>query len=89
VAEVVGKVSEGAATTAVDLLSGGKIDLVVNTPRGRGPRADGDYIRSAAALHNVPCLTTVAAALAAAEGMADRARHPLVVRSLQEYQGRA
>jgi carbamoyl-phosphate synthase large subunit len=86
---VVGKVSEGAPTTAVDLLSAGKIDLVVNTPRGRGPRADGDYIRSAAAAHGVPCLTTVSAALAAAEGMADRARHPLEVRSLQEHQGRA
>jgi carbamoyl-phosphate synthase large subunit len=89
VAEVVGKVSEGSTTTAVDLLGGGKIDLVVNTPRGRGPRADGDYIRSAAAHHGVPCLTTVAAALAAAEGMADRARHPLEVRSLQEHQGQS
>jgi carbamoyl-phosphate synthase large subunit len=89
VAEVVGKVAEGSPTTAVDLLSGGKIDLVVNTPRGRGPRADGDYIRAAAAQHGVPCLTTVAAARAAAEGIADRARHPLEVRSLQEHQGRA
>jgi len=87
VSEVVGKVSEGSSSTAVDLLGGGKIDLVVNTPRGRGPRADGDYIRSAAAAHGVPCLTTVAAALAAAEGMADRARHPLEVRSLQELVG--
>ena len=89
VAEVVGKVSEGSTTTALDLLAGGKIDLVVNTPRGRGPRADGDYVRAAAAAHGVPCLTTVAAALAAAEGMADRARHPLEVRSLQEHQGRS
>jgi hypothetical protein len=39
-------------------------------------------------MHGVPCLTTVAAARAAAEGMADRARHPLEVRSLQEHQGR-
>ena len=85
VAEVVGKVSEGSTSTAVDLLGGGKIDLVVNTPRGRGPRADGDYIRSAAAHHGVPCLTTVAAALAAANGMADWAARPLSVRSLQEF----
>jgi hypothetical protein len=34
----------------------------------------------------VACLTTVAAARAAAAGIADRARHPFVVRSLQEYQ---
>jgi carbamoyl-phosphate synthase large subunit len=92
VAEVVAKVSEageGSSTTALDLLNAGKVDLVVNTPRGRGPRADGDYIRAAAAQHGVPCLTTVAAAKAAAEGMADRARHPFEVRSLQEHQGRA
>ncbi|MBW3573236.1 MAG: hypothetical protein KY450_00005, partial [Actinobacteria bacterium] len=63
----------------------GKVALVVNTPRGRGPRADGDYIRSAAAVHRVPCLTTVAAALAAANGMADWAEYPLAVRSLQEW----
>ncbi|CAN5632455.1 carbamoyl-phosphate synthase large subunit [soil metagenome] len=82
---VVGKVSEGAATTAVDLLASGKVALVGNTPWGRGPRVEGDYIRSAAAVHNVPCLTTVAAALAATEGMADWARHRLSVRSLQEW----
>jgi hypothetical protein len=33
----------------------------------------------------VPCLTTVAAALAAANGMADWAGHDLAVRSLQEW----
>ncbi len=63
----------------------GKVDLVVNTPRGRGPRADGAYIRRAANQHRVACLTTVAAARAAAAGIADRAASPLQVRSLQEY----
>ena len=33
----------------------------------------------------VPCLTTVAAARAAAAGIADWIKHPLSVRSLQEY----
>ena len=61
------------------------MQLVVNTPRGRGPRADGAYIRNAASVHKVPCLTTVAAARAAAGGMGDWAEHPLRVRSLQEY----
>ncbi|HVL04601.1 MAG TPA: carbamoyl-phosphate synthase large subunit [Acidimicrobiales bacterium] len=88
VAEVVDKVGEpsnGHRRTAVDLIGNGEIDLVVNTPRGRGPRADGGYIRLAAGVHNVPCLTTAAAALAAAGGIADWARHGLSVRSLQEY----
>ncbi len=84
VAGVVDKVGEGD-DTAVDRIANGEIDLVVNTPRGLGARADGAYIRTAANVHNVPCLTTVAAALAAAGGIADWAQHDLAVRSLQEY----
>src|SRR5207237_6617911 len=42
------KLGEAVGTNAVDLLSSGKVALVVNTPRGRGPRADGAYIRTAA-----------------------------------------
>ena len=41
-----GGVTDGA--TAVDLIASGEIQMVVNSPRGRGPRADGGYIRSAA-----------------------------------------
>jgi carbamoyl-phosphate synthase large subunit len=75
----------GAGADAVALIRDGKVDLVVNTPRGRGPRADGAYIRRAANQHRVACLTTVAAARAAVAGIADRAANPLEVRSLQEY----
>ncbi len=75
---------EGLAADAVELIAGGKVQLVVNTPRGRGPRADGTHIRAAAVAHRVACLTTLAAARAAAQGIADQARHPLSVRSLQE-----
>ncbi|HEX2047248.1 MAG TPA: carbamoyl-phosphate synthase large subunit [Acidimicrobiales bacterium] len=88
VAEVVDKVgepSDGHGRSAVDLIASGEIDMVVNTPRGRGPRADGTYIRLAANVQSVPCLTTAAAALAAAAGIADWARHGLSVRSLQEF----
>jgi hypothetical protein len=58
---------------------------VVNTPRGRGPRADGAHIRQAASTHGVPCITTVAAALAAAAGIAEWRSSEHRVRSLQEY----
>jgi carbamoyl-phosphate synthase large subunit len=87
VATVVAKVGEShpGVVDAVDLIAGGKVQLVVNTPRGRGPRADGLHIRAAALAHMVPCLTTVAAARAAAAGIADWISHPLSVRSLQEY----
>ena len=69
------------------VIRSGQVDLVVNTPRGRGPRADGAQIRTTANVQKVPCLTTVAAALAAAAGIADWAEHGLSVRSLQEYHG--
>ncbi len=75
---------EGVASDAVDLIAQGKVQLVVNTPRGLGPRADGQHIRTAAVAHKVPCLTTLAAARAAAAGMADVRSHPLVVRPLQD-----
>ena len=86
---VVGKVGEIGVVDAVDLISSGQVQLVVNTPRGRGPRADGLHIRSTASLHQVPCLTTVAAARAAATGIGDWQRHGLSIISLQEVHGDA
>ena len=83
VAETLGKLGEGEGRTAVDLIRDGTCTLVVNSPRGRGPRADGAYIRREAGVAGIPTLTTAAAALAAAEGMAEQRTHPLRVRSLQ------
>jgi carbamoyl-phosphate synthase large subunit len=85
VESVVAKVGEQTGADAVDVISSGKVDLVVNTPRGRGPRADGDHIRRAAVRHKVPCLTTVAAAVAAAAGIRETTSRERMVRSLQEY----
>ncbi len=85
VTTVVAKLGEDG-TDAVTLIASGQVQLVVNSPRGRGPRTDGAHIRAAAGSHRVPLLTTAAAGLAAANGMADWARHPLRVRTLQEYQ---
>ncbi len=75
---------EGMAADAVQLIATGKVQMVMNTPRGRGSRDDGIHIRAAALAHHVPCITTLSAAQAAVAGMADRAQHPLAVRSLQE-----
>ncbi len=77
--------AEGGGVDAVSLIRDGKVQMVVNSPRGRGPRADGEHIRGAAGMANVPLLTTGAAAMAAANGMRDWRDHPLAVRSLQEY----
>jgi carbamoyl-phosphate synthase large subunit len=73
----------------VDLIADDKICFVINTPRGRIGRSDGEHIRKAASLHRVSCVTTVDAALAAAEGMAQRGAGDAIVRPLQEYHAQA
>jgi carbamoyl-phosphate synthase large subunit len=85
---VVGKVSEGAEITAVDLIADDKIVFVINTPQGRGGRTDGEQIRKAANSHRVSSVTTVEAALAAVQGMAEQGSDHLTVRSLQEFHAR-
>ncbi len=82
---IVAKVGEEVGVDAVDLISSGKVDLVINTPRGRGGRSDGMHIRRAAIVHGVACITTVAAAVAAAGGITEEAEREPEVRSLQEY----
>jgi carbamoyl-phosphate synthase large subunit len=86
--EVVAKVSEGAGKTAVDLIAAGEVAFVVNTPRGGVGRTDGEQIRKAASLHQVACVTTVDAALAAVHGLAELRASPTHVRSLQELHAR-
>jgi len=84
VSTVVAKLGEDG-TDAVELIRSGAVQMVVNSPRGRGPRADGEHIRAAAGAEGIPLLTTANAALAAARGLADWRRFPLAVRTLQEY----
>ncbi len=72
------------AHDAVELIGSEQVQLVINTPSGRGARADGAQIRSACMTHNVPCLTTMAAGLAAARGIADTRSQGWRVTSLQE-----
>jgi carbamoyl-phosphate synthase large subunit len=95
VATEVAKLSEVKAgmtngPSATDLMADHTITLVVNTPRGQGAQTDGADIRRAATQHKVPVLTTIAAALAAAEGVEEwlRAGGTLAVRSLQEHLAR-
>ncbi len=86
--QIVGKLNEGADITAVDLIADGKVSFVVNTPQGRGGRTDGEQIRKAANVHRVSSVTTVEAALAAMQGLAEHANQPVQVRTLQEYHQR-
>ena len=85
---VLGKVQDGGdGPTAVDLIADGTIVFVVNTPRGSVGRSDGEHIRKSASMHHVSCVTTVSAALAAAQGLGESPGQ-LPVKSLQEYHSR-
>jgi len=67
--QVVRKHYEGPGNI-VDLIKAGKVDLVINTPYGQsGPRIDGYEIRTAAVSADIPCITTVAGAAAAIQGI--------------------
>jgi carbamoyl-phosphate synthase large subunit len=66
--EAVAKVSESEDNVA-ELIRSGRVDLVINTPFGRGPRTDGYHIRTAAAAAGVPCVTTLPGAFAAVRGI--------------------
>jgi carbamoyl-phosphate synthase large subunit len=73
------------ATSAVDAIKAGEVDMVINTPYGNsGPRVDGYEIRSAAVAMNIPCVTTVQGASAAVQGIEAGIRGDIGVMSLQE-----
>jgi carbamoyl-phosphate synthase large subunit len=77
------KVTEpGDGPTVVDLIRRQRVELVVNTPDGRGARSDGYLIREAALVARVPCVTTIAGAAAAVEAIARATRGETL--SLQE-----
>ena len=62
----------------------GRVDLVINTPSGRGARSDGAAIRVAAIRAGIPCLTTIEAAAAAARAIRAEAEDALAPLALQD-----
>jgi len=71
--------------TSVSAIMSGRVDLIVNTPYGVGPRLDGYEIRTAAVLKGVPCITTVQGLAAAVQGIESLQRAQPQVRCLQEH----
>ncbi len=69
----------------VTLIGEGKVDLVVNTPRGRRAQGDGALIRRAAHRAGIPCITTVRGARAAAGSLRNGIGQVMQVASLQEH----
>ena len=69
----------------VDLIKNGGIQLIMNTPAGKGPRSDDFQIRRTAVQYGVPCITTLSACAAAANGIEALRKREMKVKPLQAY----
>ena len=67
-AEMIYKLNEGRPNM-LDLITNGKVDLIVNTPIGQQEKTDDSYLRKAAIKKKVPYMTTMAAASATVSGI--------------------
>jgi len=76
----------GVGLSAVDIITTGQVDLVINTPLGRGTRQDGWLIRTAAVQRGIPIITTIAGFKAAVAGISDLRNREPAIRSLQKWQ---
>jgi carbamoyl-phosphate synthase large subunit len=74
--------------TIVEMLNNGDIDLVINTPVGRGTRADGWAIRTAAVQRSIPIITTTAGFSAAVQGIKSLQSGDLSVAPIQDWLSR-
>jgi len=82
--ELILKMHEGRPNVG-DAIKNGEIQLVINTPSGKMSQYDDSYIRKAAIKYKVSYITTLAAAAAAAKGIAAYKQGKDEVKSLQEY----
>ena len=83
-AEPVNKLQEGRPNI-LDLITNGKIDLILNSPVGKDSANDDSYLRKAAIKAKIPYMTTIAAARATAKGIHYVQNHTdSDVKSLQE-----
>jgi carbamoyl-phosphate synthase large subunit len=71
----------------VDLIRGGGVQLIINTPLGAHAHADGEEIRAAAVQMAVPYMTTLSAAAASVAGIRALREKGLRYRSLQAHYG--
>ncbi|HMP80674.1 MAG TPA: carbamoyl phosphate synthase large subunit, partial [Pirellulaceae bacterium] len=68
----------------LDFLKNGQVDLILNTPVGKGARTDEGKIRATAVQYGVPCITTMPAAEAAVEAIETLRQCSMEVQSLQD-----
>jgi carbamoyl-phosphate synthase large subunit len=82
--ETLPKIQEGRPNI-LDKMKNGEVQLVINTPSGRGSQTDEGRIRAAAVSHRVTCITTLSAAQAAVEACRALREAELSVCPLQDW----
>ncbi len=84
-AELLYKVQDASGPYLIDLINAGEIDLLINTPVYWGSAAIEARIRSAAVMHRIPLVTTMAGARAAVRAIRALREGDWSVRALQDY----
>jgi carbamoyl-phosphate synthase large subunit len=84
--ERVKKLSEGHPNLR-DYLIDGRVQLIINTPGGKGARTDEGKIRASAVSAGVPCITTLPAAEAAIRAMEALREEEMGVQAIQDRLG--
>lgn len=77
------KLAEGKPNL-IDYLKNEDVELIINTPNGKGARTDEGKIRAAAVQYGVPCITTIDAGFAAVDAMRSLREEELDVYALQD-----
>ncbi len=68
----------------LDFLKNEQVDLILNTPVGKGARTDEGKIRATAVQYGVPCITTMPAAEAAVEALETLRQQAMEVQAVQD-----
>ena len=77
------KIQEGHPNL-IDYMRDGQLQLVLNTPSGKGARTDEGRIRAAAVSMGIPCITTLQAADAAVKAMEGMREEAMTVQTIQD-----
>ncbi|MBN2487768.1 MAG: carbamoyl-phosphate synthase large subunit, partial [Methanosarcinaceae archaeon] len=82
--ETIKKVHDGSPNV-IDMMRRDDVALIINTPTSKQGRKDGFRIRRAAVDFKIPYITTIQAALAAADAIESMKNGEITIKSINEY----
>lgn len=86
IVEKISREQELNETSVLDVISGGRISLIINTPkRGGASQTDGFKIRRAAIERGIPCITNIRTALELLKAMKEVKENEIEIKPLGGY----